>query len=69
MAMATVSYNLAHQIASNDGYYADDPRVMRIVKYTNAWGKEAYGIEYEGQIGKYVASEYVIDPELYWSAG
>lgn len=67
--MATVSKELAHELASNDGYYSDDPRVMRIIQYTNAWGGEAYGIEYEGQVGKYRASEYVIDPKLYWSAG
>lgn len=67
--MATVSFELAHKLASNGGYYSDDPRVMRIIKYTNAWGKEAYGLEYERDIGKYSASEYVIDPQVYWSAG
>jgi len=66
--MATVSKELAYKLAANDGYYSDDPRVLRIVQYTNAWGGEAYGIEYEGQIGKYSESEYVIDPKLYWQA-
>lgn len=66
--MATVSFKMAHEIAGNDGYYSDDPRVMRIVKYTNAWGSEAYGIEYERDLGKYSASEYVINPSVYWKA-
>ena len=66
--MATVSKDLADKLVAQNGYYADDPRVMRIVEYTNAWGKQAYGIEYEGQLGKYHPSEYVIDPKVYWEA-
>lgn len=37
--MATVSKDLADKLVAQNGYYADDPRVMRIVEYTNAWGK------------------------------
>jgi hypothetical protein len=67
--MATVSKELADQLVAGDGYYADDTRVLRIVEYTNAWGKLAYGIEYAGQVGKYAESEYVNSPKVYWSAG
>lgn len=66
--MATVSKDLADKLVAGDGYYSDDPRVIRIVEYTNAWGVQAWGIEYERDIGKYSASEYVIDPKVYWQA-
>jgi len=67
--MATVSKELADKLAAQDGYYADDPRVLRIVEYTNAFGSgQSYGIEYEGQLGKYSPSEYVINPKVYWEA-
>lgn len=66
--MATVSKDFADRIKAKDGYYLDDPRVMRIVEYTNAWGNPAYGIEYSRDLGKYHASEYVIDPKVYWEA-
>lgn len=64
--MATVSKSLADKLRANNGYYADDPRVQRIIKYIDACGKEAYGIEYARDIGKYSASEYVNAPEVYW---
>jgi len=66
--MATVSKDLADTIARNDGRYSDDPRVLRIIEYTNAWGKLAYGLEYPGQEVKYYPSEYVINPRVYWEA-
>lgn len=67
--MATVSKELADKLVANDGYYADDQRVMRIVEYTNAFGSSlSYGIEYSGQFGKYSPSEYVINPRVYWEA-
>src|SRR5882672_4206979 len=65
--MATVSKDLADRIVANSGYYKDDPRVYRIVEYTNAFGSGlSYGIEYSGQVGKYHESEYVINPRVYW---
>ena len=66
--MATVSKELADKLAANDGYYKDDPRVYRIVEYTNAWGGTAYGMEHEWEVGKYHESEYVINPRVYWEA-
>lgn len=67
--MATVSYALANIIAANDGYYMDDPRVVRIVEYTDMGGKLAYGLEYEHQRGKYSESPYVRNPTIFWSDG
>jgi len=66
--MATVGKDIADKIANGDGYYADDPRVVRIVEYTDMGGKQAYGIEYEGQLGKYHESPYVGKPMVYWQA-
>lgn len=67
--MATVSKDLADKIAANDGYYSDDPRVLRIIEYENAFdSRKAYGIEYEGQVGKYRPSDFVINPKTYWEA-
>ena len=67
--MATVSKNLADKLKANNGYYADDPRVLRIVEYENAFnGALAYGIEYEGQLGKYSPSEFIHNPRVYWEA-
>lgn len=66
--MATVTKDLADKIKNADGYYLDDPRVMRIVEYTDMGGKLAYGIEYGHQVGKYVESAYVRSPRVYWEA-
>lgn len=66
--MATVNKRLADELKDNDGYYSDDPRVMRIVEYTNMAGHLAYGIEYGHEVGKYAESEFVIKPSVYWEA-
>lgn len=66
--MATVSKTLADKIVAANGHYADDPRVMRIVEYTNMAGVQAYGMEYEWELGKYAESVYVRNPKVYWEA-
>jgi hypothetical protein len=66
--MATVDKTTADALKASDGYYSDDPRVMRIVEYTNMAGVLAYGIEYGHQIGKYEESEFVRSPRVYWEA-
>lgn len=66
--MATVSKSLADKLIANNGYYADDPRVVRIVEYTDMGGKQAYGIEYPGQLGKYAESPYIHNPKVIWLA-
>lgn len=62
--MSTVTKEIADKVAA--GYYPEDGFV-RIIKYTNAWGGEAYGLESKNTIGKYSPSEFVINPEIYWS--
>jgi hypothetical protein len=64
--MSTVDKKLADLIVKGNGYYEDDPRVVRIYKYTSAWGTERYKLFYQMQT--LFPSEYVINPELYWTA-
>jgi hypothetical protein len=66
--MATVGKSIADQLVKGDGYYANDPRVMRIVEYTDMGGKLAYGIEYAHQLGLYCESQFVRNPRTYWEA-
>ena len=60
--MGTISKKIADDVIA--GKYDDDDPV-RIVKYTNAWGGEAYGLECRHERGRYQPSEYVINPTVY----
>ena len=64
--MGTVTKATADKIKAADGHYDDDPRVMRIVEYTDMAGQQAFGLEYEGQIGKYAESVYIRKPKVYF---
>lgn len=70
--MSTIDKAFADKlVAANGQLYPDDPfepPVTRIVKYTNAWGGEAYGITFEGQDpGKYMLpTEFISNPTVYW---
>jgi len=68
--MPTVGKEIADKIKAGDGYYedSDDPRVMRIVEYTNQWGGTSYGLEYDGWVGTYAESPFVINPRVYFEA-
>jgi hypothetical protein len=68
LPMAAISKELADQIIANGGYYADDPRVVRVVEYDNAFGGKEYGIEYPFELGRYEASHYVRNPKVIWEA-
>ena len=73
--MTTVDKEFADNIARNKGFYngeddnslGDNPRVVKIVKYKNAWGGDSYGLVYEGIRDKYVATEFVNNPITYWA--
>lgn len=67
--MPTVGKITADALVASGGWYEDDPRVVRIVEYTDMGGKLAYGLEYVGEIGKYAESAYVRSPRVYWEAG
>jgi len=55
-------------IAGNGIYPGDDDMpVVKIVKYTNAWNGETFGLIYAGEdLDRYHASEFVIRPETIW---
>lgn len=67
--MATVSEDLAKQIIANDGHYADDPRVMAVISYDNAFGRKSWAILYEQDVlsNRYAPSMYVRNPKVEWS--
>lgn len=72
--MATIdSKSIIDRIIANDGYYDDDPRVYMIVEYTNAYGKQTYGVtwsnEHPSSKLRYLdESEYVKNPRVIWRA-
>jgi hypothetical protein len=68
--MATVDKRLAEQIIAQNGYYSTDERVKQVIKYQNHWGGECYALLYEIDvaINRYQASDYVINPQVIWSA-
>lgn len=63
--MSTVDKKIADDVIA--GKYPEDGWV-RIVKYENAWGGEAYGLENKKTLGKYNPSPYVRNPVTYWKA-
>ena len=72
--MATIdSWPIIDMIIRNDGYYEDDARVALVVEYTNAYGKTTWAVTWvneplERQIRYLVASRYVQNPRILWSA-
>ena len=62
--MGTISKEIADDVIA--GKYEDDQPV-KIVKYQDAWGGEAYGLICKGQnLNTYRETEYVINPTVYW---
>lgn len=68
--MATVNEDIARQIIAQDGYYSDDPRVMQVVTYDNAFGGKSWAILYAQDVAvdRYAPSEYVRNPQVIWRA-
>jgi len=80
--MATIdTRSLIDLLIANNGYYPQepddigtpDPRVIKIVEYTNAYGKVTWGIVYEienpvMQMRYEIETEYVRNPRVIWSA-
>ncbi|MDE2102542.1 MAG: hypothetical protein KGL39_35170 [Patescibacteria group bacterium] len=66
--MATIdSWPIVEAIIKSKGHYADDPLVVRVVAYTNAWGNRTWGIVYEGELDKYryeKETEFVREPKV-----
>lgn len=57
----------------NEGYYPGDPRVERIVEYTNAYGNRTWGVVWENEPEharyRYLEeTEYVRNPKILWES-
>jgi hypothetical protein len=69
--MATIdNKDIIDEIIKGNGYYEDDTRVSMIVEYTNAYGKQAYGVTWINQQNqqKYlIESEFIRNPKVIWS--
>jgi len=73
--MSTVDKAFADNLAANAGYYngdsdntlGDNPRVVEITEYDNAYGGVSYGLRFEGQPNRYTPTEFVRSPRQYWA--
>jgi hypothetical protein len=72
--MATIdSKNLIDKIIANNGYYEDDPRVYKIVEYTNAYGNTTWGVTWSNELSSsrdryLIETEFVKNPKVIWEA-
>lgn len=76
--MSTIDKKLADKLVAGNGWVngdrdnrtGDNPRVLRIVEYTNAWGGQSFGATFDGQNPKtyLVPTAYIRNPSIYWEA-
>lgn len=79
--MSTVDKAFADNIAKHGGWHngdsdntmGDNPQVVSIVEYDNAFDGVSYGLVFAGRegsggFGRYVESEFVRNPRIYWRA-
>lgn len=70
--MATFNHkDIIDKIIANDGYYDGDPRIVRIVEYTNSWGNVCWGAvhEYEADPYRYDnPTPYISNPKVIFDA-
>lgn len=67
--MSTISYrNIVDDIIKGNGIYPGDHiRVIKIVEYTNSWGKQCWGVIYAGgSVDAYAESDFVHNPKTIW---
>jgi hypothetical protein len=69
--MATINDKkmIDKMIAANGALYDDEPPVVKIVEYTNAWGNIAWGLvfdsEHPSRHDRYeVETKYIRDPKV-----
>jgi len=74
----TIDYpEMIEEIIAGNGFYPGDEKlpagpVVRIVQYTNAWGKRTHGVVYEaearaGKLHRYEqVSDHIKDPVVVW---
>jgi hypothetical protein len=72
--MATINNgSIIKELIANNGYYSDDPRVAKIVEYTNSYGVITWGVTWSNENkrsqDRYLTpSPFVINPKLIWEA-
>jgi len=72
--MSTVDKDFAENLKANQGYYngdsdnslGDNPRVVEITEYDNAYGGVCYGLTFEGQPNVYSETDFVRNPRPFW---
>lgn len=72
--MSTVDAAFAENLKQHAGYYngnddnsmGDNPRVVEITEYDNAYGGVAYGLTFAGKRNVYTASDFVRNPRQFW---
>lgn len=67
--MATIDSRgmIDETIAANGKMYEDEEPVVKIVEYTNAWGKVTWGVIFEGEdLNRYHESEFIRQPKTIW---
>lgn len=73
--MSTVSKDIADKIVAGNGWIdnqheevipAQDQRIVLIICYNNSFGGVSYGCVEQGQYNKYIPSEYIRSPRIYW---
>lgn len=73
--MASVDKKFADNLKAHAGYYngdddnthVDNPRVILITEYDNAFGGVGYGLQFENEReNRYTESEFVQNPRVYW---
>ena len=69
--MATVNKQIAEEIIANEGFYEDDPRVVKVVAYDNQFdGKTAYALIYQHEdYMRYEKSDACHNVRILWEAG
>jgi hypothetical protein len=76
--MTVDSPEMVDRFIAGNGYYPGDENhpqgpAVRIVQYTNAWGKRTHGVVFEadaraGQLHRYEqVSEHISDPVVVWT--
>jgi len=76
--MATIDdKDFIDNIIKNNGYYngdddnslGDNPRIIQIIEYTNAWGNRTWAILTLQDVisDRYRASQYVRNPKTIWT--
>jgi hypothetical protein len=67
--MSTIDQRTAEIIIANDGYYGEDRRASKVVRYDNQWGGQSWAVVYprENQL-KYEQSPACREVVVLWSA-